>query len=199
MKENNSSIDHSELCNENYAISSDNGSKNDDFGSDHSGGDFSILGTESGTPTSYLTDPPFKNEFSKKESVAVNRLRLLVFGVIMVAAVSISAIVYIITKDGEDKEFESQFHGMSEQLVSTFEGIISYRISVLGGLRVSAISHAMDNNNSWPFVTLSNFQQRAATSKRMSKSVYVGIHPIVEENNRAKWEEYVAQEGLGWM
>jgi hypothetical protein len=200
MKENRCNIDHSEQCIDKNAVSSGNANNNDDCRSARSSaGDISILGTESGTPTPYQPEPHFNNEFSKKESVVVNRLRFIVFGAIMIAAVSISTIVYRITKYGEDKEFESQFHGMSEQLTSTFQGIISYRIGVLGGLRVSAISHAMDNINTWPFVTLSIFQQRAATSKRMSKSVYLGIHPIVQETDRVKWEEYVAQEVLGWM
>jgi hypothetical protein len=139
------------------------------------------------------------NDFSKKESVAVDRLRLLVFVVILIAAVSISLTVYMITRDGENKEFESQFNGMAEQLTTTFNGIASQKIGVLGGLRVSFISHAIDHNNTWPFVTLPNFQQRAATAKRMSNSIYLGIHPIVDDSERDDWEKYVAQEGFQWM
>jgi hypothetical protein len=193
MRENNN-IEDVEL-DDGSGPSSDNGSTDISTNQKGSNGDLSTLENESGTQDKYNSH----NEFSKTESMVVNRLRFLVFVVILIAAVSISTTVYLITRDGESKEFETRFNGMAEQLKSTFDDIASQKIGVIGGLRISLIAHALDHNKTWPFVTLSSFQRRAATVTRMSNSIYLGIHPIIEDANRVEWEEYVASEGFQWM
>ena len=138
---------------------------------------------------------------SHRESKAVKQLRVAVFCALLAAAIIVSVIVYVITKMGETNEFETQYDGMSGQLITTFNLIISQKLSVLGPLRVALMAHAIDREGqtAWPFVTLSSVQQRAATSKRLSNSFFVGVYHVIDDSNKLEWEEYVATEGPKWM
>lgn len=51
-------------------------------------------------------------------------------------------------------------------------------------------AHGIDHGKSWPFVTLSSFQERAATIMDSSGVLYVGFNPIVYQADRTKWENY---------
>jgi hypothetical protein len=140
-----------------------------------------------------------QNEIATSESRVVKILRLFVFGIILLSAISISVIVFLISSEGEINEFTGQYDGMVEQLNAAISGIVSERIGSLGTLRVALIAHAIDHNRTWPFVTLSNFPQRAATAKRQSHAVSVGIYPVVQESDRKPWETFFATDGVHWM
>ena len=47
-----------------------------------------------------------------------------------------------------------------------------------------------DTAKTWPFVTLSSFQQRAAAIKTLSGALFIGMNPIVELSLRQKWQFY---------
>jgi hypothetical protein len=66
----------------------------------------------------------------------------------------------------------------------------------MSSLGVAAI---VDYTRTWPFVTLSSFQQRAATAKEESGALYVHINHMVSESDRKKWEEFVVGEDSNWM
>ena len=117
----------------------------------------------------------------------------------------------MIASTSEKDDFETQYYGMSRQLIVAFNDIVVEKISVLGSLRVSIMAHALDWNRqqqqllnttnviSWPFVTISSFQQRAATVRKLSSSLYIGFYPVVEGYQRTEWESYSAKEKNVWM
>lgn len=51
-------------------------------------------------------------------------------------------------------------------------------------------AHGIDHVKTWPFVTLSSFQERAATILDSSGVLFVGFAPIVENKDRLEWENY---------
>jgi hypothetical protein len=149
------------------------------------------------------TAPGNNNEnipgIASKESKAVNQLRVIVFAVLLLAAMLVSVIVYLITSTSEEHAFKVQYEGMAGQLIDAFHGIVTQKLSVVGSLRVSLMAHALDIDPGWPFVTLSSFQQRAETIRRLSNSVSIGTYPVIEESKRSEWEKYVATEAPKWM
>jgi hypothetical protein len=139
------------------------------------------------------------NRFFNSETKKVNRLRLLVFAVLFVSATIVSALVYFITRAGDDKEFETEFFGLAEQISHAIHGIAHDKAASLGLLRVSYTSQARDTNSSWPFVTLTSFQQRAIAAASLANGLQIGIFPIIEQSNRQAWENYVSLQGQSWM
>ena len=57
---------------------------------------------------------------------------------------------------------------------------------------------AIANNSTWPFVTIDQFQQRAASSRALSGSSFLHISPIVTDETRTAWEAY-SVANKGWL
>jgi len=71
--------------------------------------------------------------------------------------------------------------------------IANEKMGAAGSLVVTIVAHGMSLDDSWPFVTLSSFQERASTIKKLSGALYIGINPVVTPDNREKWEWYSTQ------
>jgi hypothetical protein len=63
---------------------------------------------------------------------------------------------------------------------------------------VAAIAHGVDNKQSWPFLSLSSFQERSATARSLSGAVFVSLNPVVSDPQRADWEKFVVEKA-GWI
>jgi len=63
---------------------------------------------------------------------------------------------------------------------------------------VALVAHGLAMENEWPFVTMTSFQERAATIMKLSGALYIGITPLVTRENRAKWENYSNGEAAAW-
>ena len=48
-------------------------------------------------------------------------------------------------------------------------------------------------------MTLSSFEQRAATARKESGAIYLHINPLVTNATRKEWEEFVVGEDSYWM
>jgi hypothetical protein len=139
-----------------------------------------------------------RTTLARNETIAVFRLRLLVFMILLMAAVAVSLIVFFITSGAENKESESQYEGAAEKVLDAFIDIVESKLASMASIGVAAIAHGIDNKRTWPFLTLSSFQQRAATAREESGALYIHINPMVSESNRQEWEEYVVGED-SWM
>jgi hypothetical protein len=73
---------------------------------------------------------------------------------------------------------------------ATFMDIANEKMGAAGSLVVAIVAHGLSLQNAWPFVTLSSFQERAATVMRLSGALYIGLNPVVTEANRKEWENY---------
>jgi membrane protein required for beta-lactamase induction len=138
-------------------------------------------------------------ELASRESTIVFRLRLLVFLVLLIAAVAVSLIVYFITYGAEEEESKTQYEGAAEKVLEAFDNIVDHKLAAVSSLGVALIAHGVDHIRTWPFVTLSSFQQRAATAREESGALYVQINPMVSESDRQEWEKFVVGEDSKWM
>jgi hypothetical protein len=158
--------------------------------------------THSNESTTSTTSPDGggdgERDFSKKESKAINYLRVLVFVILFVAAVAVSFIVFRIARNGEETEFVSKFDAVAEQLTTIFMNVPDEKFGTLGSLSVAYTAQARDTNATFPYVTLTSFQQRASTSRRLSGSFLTAYQPIIDDDDKTAWERYVTQE-KDWM
>lgn len=78
--------------------------------------------------------------------------------------------------------------------------IATDKMGAAGSLVVAIVAHGIALGESWPFVTLSSFQERAATVKRLSGALYIGMNPVVKDADRLAWENYsVYSEDHSWI
>lgn len=65
-------------------------------------------------------------------------------------------------------------------------------MGAISGLKVAITTHSVDHGSEWPYVTLSNFQQRAGNALELSGAIYVRIAHLVSRGEFDAWEAYVA-------
>jgi len=140
-----------------------------------------------------------KDKIAEHESRMVFRLRVLVILVLLCAACAVSVVVFHITKRAQVDEFESQYQGTSEKIVEAFQGIVKQKLGAISSVGVAIIAHGVDHLRSWPFVTLSSFQQRSSTARSLSGALFVSINPYVNETQRVEWERYVVSNDSYWI
>jgi hypothetical protein len=178
-----------------------------DDGDSLSDGDNSIHGEgasskKGGSKTSSDSEGPVqtnKERLGQAETNAVFRLRLLVFLVMLLAAIAVSVTIYFITSGAEQDEFESQFDGAASKVLETFNNVVEQKVAAISSLAVAIIAHGIDHSRDWPFVTLSAFQQRSSTARKLADALFVTISPIVSDENRKEWEDFVVTEDSYWM
>ena len=131
-----------------------------------------------------------EEELSRKETNAVFRLRVLVILALLGATLAVSAVVYYITSNGEKDEFQSQFEGSAQKIISSFENVVAEKIAAVASLAVAATIYTAENDITWPYVVLDSFMERAATAKTLSDAIFLGMYPMVTEETREGWEEF---------
>jgi hypothetical protein len=131
-------------------------------------------------------------------STKVVRLRVIVIIVLLLAAAAVSTVIYLITRNSEIDEFEIQYEGNAEKVIESFTDIVK-EMGAISGLGVAASANGLNNNEEWPFVTLSDLQERAGNARALSGTLYVSINPIIDNKEQlAKWEQYVLGENNQW-
>jgi hypothetical protein len=167
----------------------------DDYSSvDEEGGSYSGASLGSAKATDEEDGDGIKDLLSKK----VFRLRALVIIALLLAATAVSLVIYIITRNAEMDEFEIQFEGNAEKVIESFTDIVK-TMGAISGLGVAITAHSQNAQSEWPFVTLSNFQERAGNARTLSGTLYVSINPIVDTKDELdKWEEYILGESNQW-
>jgi hypothetical protein len=135
-----------------------------------------------------------KNELARRETGYILSLRVLVIFLLIIMAAGVSVLVFLISRNAEKEEVDTQFEGASQQILEAFAAIKTDRISALSSLGVAAIAHGVDHSRSWPFVSLSSFQRRSLTARSNSGILQVSINTFVTDEKRDEWERYVVEE-----
>jgi class 3 adenylate cyclase len=155
--------------------------------------------TSNGTSTAEPSRAIPKDQLAENETRAVFKLRVLVLLALLLAAIAVSLVVYFITSNSEEDEFQGQYEGHATKVLESFEDIIELKMEALAALGVGLTSYARgQNGTSWPFVTMNDFQQRAASARSLSNALFLQVLPIVSDENRNAWEEYSLQN-TGWL
>uniref|UniRef100_A0A7S3DSF0 Phosphodiesterase n=1 Tax=Entomoneis paludosa TaxID=265537 RepID=A0A7S3DSF0_9STRA len=134
---------------------------------------------------------------AQKETKAVFGLRVLVILVLLLAAVGVSLAVYFITSNAESAEYDAQFTGAADKVLSSFENIVGQKMGAIGSFCLGITSFAESQSEYWPFVTLEDFEQRSASARTLSNALHMSLLPLVTDTERSEWEDYSVQN-LEW-
>lgn len=126
----------------------------------------------------------------EKETAGVFRLRLLVLLAMLLASIGVSLAMFFLASNDEDDTYKTQYEGSASKITSSFFEAVGEKLAAIGSLSVAATAFARSENITWPLVSLSDFQQRAAAVRELSKAYYIRILPVVYEEDRLAWEEF---------
>ena len=97
-----------------------------------------------------ISEENVRNEkFTQNETKHVFRLRVLVIAVIILAAVAVSLVVFFLSKNGEEEEYEMQFEGTAEKVMEVFQAIVTEKFNALAGLSIAMTAHSMNTHRDW--------------------------------------------------
>mmetsp|Transcript_21372 Transcript_21372/g.50809 ORF Transcript_21372/g.50809 Transcript_21372/m.50809 type:complete len:1202 (-) Transcript_21372:132-3737(-) len=167
--------------------------------SSHGGADgSSTSGHPSGASTAGSDSQNEHLGLGKRLTRNVNSSKMAVLAILFLVTIGVCLAVYFITSNGEEAEFQTTFEGQADKVLTSFQGILEQKIAAIASLGVTFTAFAQANNDTWPFVTMNDFQQRAASAKGLSDAYFLELLPIVTDDDREKWEEY-SVENKGWL
>ena len=82
--------------------------------------------------------------------------------------------------------------------MESFNGIFNEMGSV-SGLAVSETAHSIDHGLPFPFMTMTNFQEKAGNARSLSKTLYVTISVLVTKEQLPEWDRFVLGKNNSWM
>jgi len=128
------------------------------------------------------------DEIGKRETTMVIWSRFLVFVVLLVISVSVSASVYIRLGRAELEAFEKQAQEDIDKVFSQVGAALETTLGSTDSFMVSMSSFMQATNSSWP--TVPDFAVKAAKLRTLSKAFVVSTYPLVTQETRAEWEPY---------
>eukprot|EP00977_Amphora_coffeiformis_P020451 scaffold8271_cov171-Amphora_coffeaeformis.AAC.8 len=139
-----------------------------------------------------------QQQLAQNENTAVRLIRLFTALVLVAATTVVSLVVYDFTRDKEVQDFEDHFSFSAGKVVDQFKINAERRISALQAFSAAHTTWAKYSNESFPFVTLPEFERSAAYTIELAQVLSIMTFPIVQTEQRQAWEAY-SVEHYGWM
>ena len=198
------------LLNMNIDSSSASGNHHDEesdtssLGNDNlsQGGGYSSSGQRSNSGASSSGDSSSEDPqtaLENKKTAAVNRLRMLVIVVLVIASFGVSFTVFILSRKADQESFEIQYDGTVDKIFEVFTEVFD-QIGAISGLGLDITAYSEDHNTTWPYQTISNIHGRGGNARTLSGALYISINHLVKDEDKDEWEKYVLNNQTNtWM
>lgn len=148
-------------------------------------------------------DKEAQEEIARAETRCVLFLRVLTFGFLMAATITVAVAVKHLMRQAERSQLDDTFQDNAEKVLDAVGTILRNTFSSVDEFGVSMTSYAnaiemASNSSSWPFVTIPDFAVRASKLKSMTKIFLFSVYHYITHEERARWEAYSA-ENKGWI
>jgi hypothetical protein len=127
---------------------------------------------------------------ARKETKAVNVLRLLVLVLLLVTATLTSVGVYLNTSNEEKEDFEVDYQANAERIIESFHDAVVRRLGAINSMATAITSHALDAKQTFPFVTIPNFEIKGSDLRVQADAPTIHWMPLVTDESRVAWEDY---------
>ena len=137
-----------------------------------------------------------RKSLAKRETRLVGRLRAYLLLFLAATAAVCGWATYKYTRSVEVDEFESRFASIAGSVSDSFHDAVERKLGALDSLSVSMTSHATESGESFPMVTLPDYETRAAGTRILAEGIYIFWLPMVKDDQRAAWEAYAYQKQM---
>ncbi|KAL7569519.1 hypothetical protein ACA910_013893 [Epithemia clementina (nom. ined.)] len=135
---------------------------------------------------------------AKRETQQIFLLRVLVFSVLFLSMVLVSVLTYYYTSTNEQTDFEEAFQDNAGKVLQALGASLDKAIAGVDAFVTSILSHARDTNQTWPFVTVPDFEARSTKFLALTKAMVFIMYAFVTQETRLEWEQYTQQHGRDW-
>ena len=126
------------------------------------------------------------------------KLRWVVVLLFLSMCVVVPILVYRTTRGNETDNFESSFTALAGKVIDSVELQLASKLSAVDSFRISVTSYALDNNATWPFVTIPDYDLRGESVRKIGDVLSIKLHPLVTLETKDAWEEY-SEENIDWL
>jgi hypothetical protein len=127
---------------------------------------------------------------ARKETKAVNVLRVLVLLLLFVTATLQSVGIYLYKTNEEKQKFEVEYQANAERIVESFHYAVVRRLGAINSMATAITCYALDSNTKFPFVTIPHFEIRGSDLRIQADAAVIHWMPLVTDETRVAWEEY---------
>jgi class 3 adenylate cyclase len=139
-----------------------------------------------------------RRSIARKETKQVKYSKLIFIAILTLLAIFLSVFLYLTLSDTEEDTFVSVYEDRANMIMNAFEFNFERRIGAIDSLGIQITSFARETNSRWPFVTIPDFDVRAASAQKLSGSLGLMLSPLVTAATRDRWEKYSTQN-LDWI
>eukprot|EP00538_Stauroneis_constricta_P012478 CAMPEP_0119548166 /NCGR_PEP_ID=MMETSP1352-20130426/2141_1 /TAXON_ID=265584 /ORGANISM="Stauroneis constricta, Strain CCMP1120" /LENGTH=1235 /DNA_ID=CAMNT_0007593355 /DNA_START=105 /DNA_END=3812 /DNA_ORIENTATION=- len=125
--------------------------------------------------------------------------KISVFVVLMVAASLGAYLVYRTTSSEETKAYKADFKDVANSIATVAEINAKAAVKTYETVSLQITSHASATGSVWPNVTVPKFEALAQQLSRFTETTSSGISVLVDQADRAAYEEYKAFTNPVWI
>eukprot|EP00538_Stauroneis_constricta_P002890 CAMPEP_0119558482 /NCGR_PEP_ID=MMETSP1352-20130426/10818_1 /TAXON_ID=265584 /ORGANISM="Stauroneis constricta, Strain CCMP1120" /LENGTH=277 /DNA_ID=CAMNT_0007605855 /DNA_START=33 /DNA_END=862 /DNA_ORIENTATION=- len=125
-------------------------------------------------------------------------IRAVVFVALFLAAVAITAGMYISMHRNDVEAFELNYHDFAATIADAFETHWRAGYYAIDSFAVGVLSHTETQDEPWPFITIPQFEANAAAARQAGRFKSLTFFPLVKDELRDRYETFV-RENVGWM
>ena len=126
----------------------------------------------------------------RSETAVVNVLRVLVLVLLLIMATVTSTGVYYYTSHDEKQKFEEGYQANAERIIESFHDAVECRLGAINSMATSITSYSLDAKQTFPFVTIPNFEIRGSDLRVQADATSILWLPLVTDETRVAWEEF---------
>lgn len=171
--------------------------------SDHDNGEeYSIAldSTEDNHSSSEVSkkEPSAEYGIGQRETKFVVRLRRLVCLVLVISMGLVAFVTYYYLSNSERDDFEQRYHENAHKVLATLGASLDKAIAGVDAFVIDMLSYARGTEQTWPFVTIPDFEARSAKFLSLTKAIVFQEYVLVTPTTRSSWEAYSKQNGPAW-
>jgi hypothetical protein len=127
-----------------------------------------------------------------KESRAVRWIRVIASAVILSSTLGVALGVFNYMTSAERRTFVYRFKSDSYKILESIGSTFDRSLGAVDAFAVSMVSSAKDSNQTWPFVTLSDFPVKSSKLLSLSKGILISPYCHVTDQQRPLWNNYTS-------
>lgn len=128
------------------------------------------------------------------------KLAILTFFTLTAAGVIIAFSVYRNSnKKAQHEAFKNKFHQDAKNMLASLGTSIDSTLAATDSFAISMLSEARLTNQTWPFVTISDYAVKASKLMKNTRAKFITNYMFIQEEQRAEWEAYAAANADSWI
>ncbi|CAB9501058.1 Receptor-type guanylate cyclase gcy [Seminavis robusta] len=131
-------------------------------------------------------------EIAHDETKVVTGLRVVLMIVLVAVAIAVCLTAYFTTREAEVNDFESAFENYANKIIDSFQTESGKKTSAITSMAIALTSHAQHSNESWPFVTLPDFELKARVVLDLAELLSLMVLPLVTKEQARQYGAYAA-------